>query len=311
MPKYIDDDKKLVELDNHLLSQFLNCQRKGYYAIEEGIKLDGTANPLSFGIAMHKGVEVFNKCKAAHVGFNEAMHMGLVTFQSSYNKEMDPMWVSQYGSDIYESHSLSNGLRLLEGYFRKYYGEATEVLHAETPFALDLGTTPKHNYQVVYTGVMDAIIRFQGQIFVEELKTSGEFPSAYYFKKFDLLNSVTGYIYAAQEYMREAPFGCVVRAIWKQPPYKLRGKKPFTDWFQTWQTTRSQTALKEWYHNTLHAIDEFIDARQRGFFRMANSETCTMWGECEFFRLCNSNPDIRPIMIQQMYRKHNWDPLNR
>jgi hypothetical protein len=308
---HIDAATKVAKLDNHLISHFLDCQRKGYYMIERKIVPQGFKLPLGFGIAMHKGVEVFNLAKKQGMAPRDALVLATTAMRTEYDTYMDPQWTAQYALDIYEKHSWANAERLLSGYFQKYYGEPSQVLYAETPFAISLGHTPKHNYEIIYTGVMDAVIVYQGHTYVEETKTTGEFPSLHFFKKFEVLNALTGYVKAAQELLHEPPHGCVVRAIWKQPPPKTRSTKVFDDWFQSYTVTRSPDTIKEWVVNILYAVDDYIDARERGYFRRANSEVCTIWGECAYYRLCANSPGVREVIINQQYDVQEWDPLNR
>ncbi len=297
-------------LDNMVLSMYRTCPRKCYYRAELGIvPAEGTSTPLSFGIAIHLGIELWLAGHDEHQAVAEAL---------KYYEPLCP--VSETKRTIGKLQDL------LEYYFQYYTNDGFQVIHVldplnpgtmkpavETGFGIPLFTRDD-GLVVMYSGRQDAIGTWRqrsGKVYGKDIKTTSS-PGMF------LANpnsQFTGYIWAGQQLI-PGYVGMIIDMIgvFKTKPQKLRSGgfaagKGLSDIFFRYETTREQWEVNEWVTETTNLIKSMWKSRKIQQWSK-NPDACMNYNSpCPYLELCNLVPSMREELINSsMYKVDPWYP---
>jgi len=294
--------------DNHSLSYFQTCPAKYYYRMILQITPAKRAPALGFGISMHSGREAYKVAIKRGMDHMSAIMTSLAKYQASWMKEMpDEMKADNMKEDL---RGLENGLKLLEGYLQKFRSPNYEPIHVEVPFAMSLGKT-FDGTEVIYSGIVDDVSKWQGYNLVGEFKTTSWFPDANFFERFRVSQAIFGYIKAAQEILNEPIHGAYAHGMWvhKEPKQRTSRSKDFGDFFQSSMIAPAQTQIDEAMENVVHTVEDVHVCKSRKFFPYNFGDACNMYRGCAYRDICRVPKVSRQAVIDQQYVKEYWNPL--
>lgn len=264
------------------------CPREYFYRVRRGLSPKKKSVDLLFGLWYAKALENYHRYRAKGLDYPSAVRAtvrdtliqsnGWVSADSNKNRETlvrSVIWyLDQYADDICKTVILSSGMPAVELPFRFQVAE-----------------------NIWLAGHLDRLVEHNGDIFVQDQKTTRRTLGSWYFKKFDLDVQMSLYAYAA-------------KVVWHQP---IRGvlidaaqiAVGFTR-FERGFTFRSDEQLDEWLSETIESIHETWRAAPS--YRR-NDAACGRYGGCDFFDVCSKPSRVRHTYLAADFDTHFRNPL--
>ncbi|KKL15866.1 hypothetical protein LCGC14_2501320, partial [marine sediment metagenome] len=285
----------------------------------------------AFGISMHEGIAAFRIAKRDGMKYPEAYHTGAMALVEAYKKNMPPDSKSEVAQD--DKRSAQNALRIFTGHCEHYEPMGLKYPYVEVPFAMLLGqislppkitSTPPHpdsplnvgvtslemrTVDVIYVGIIDAIIEWQAVQFVNDIKTTAWILNQNWLDGFQMDQGMIGYTVAARELLGIDTSRALIHGIWVSAPAKTAKGKKLDDYFHTKELYWDESQLNEWRQNTLNTIQDIEMRKQDGKWSMAYNEACNSFGMCPYRPVCSSPPGAREQLLTMDFHKAIWTPL--
>lgn len=310
-----------IWLDYSTLSTFQTCQEKARLAYENGFRSLIEPPPLSFGRAIHAGVETFWRLSGESRPYriDQACHAFLKSARTNDNLPTD--------IEADEKRSLDRGIALIEAYCQRYETDVYENVpsfdankpYVEVGFAvhlLDYRDKSGVMHPVMYVGRIDRIMRSRVtcKFAIFEVKTTSR--GLYTYQNSVKPNhQITGYYFGAKTLLGEDTQveGVYVDAIFvssRQPSKKFPTGVDIDEDFGRFFTQRSQGDVEDWLHDMqttaltllqLKDVAGILDPWPR------NAPTaCSMYGGCQYRELCALRNDSS--YRERMFKVERWEP---
>ena len=262
-------DTNHVYIDSTKLRSWLTCRK--HYELRHLRHLAPivVSAPLSFGKAWHTIAEMLAKGKTTE----EA----ITNYKTIYTNETKD-----------ELRTVNKGVELINLYTKKYKIEPFKYLHTETPFAMPLQD------DIVLCGKEDAIVEWNGEIYVFERKTTSRLGITF-FKKFRQDYQIDIYCLACRELVGSCA-GAIIDAVRVCKPKAKMEVDLVRD--IVGRTDRDLDTAKE------EIIEIVKDIRNGKIYK--NKMSCYTWGGGEFLPICESHEN--PKVIRDFYKESRWNP---
>jgi hypothetical protein len=284
--------------DSTSLSYFKRCPRLYYYVMIMGYRPKEESVHLRFGIEVHRVAQDYEKLKADGIKHDEAVfHVikGLL-----YR-------VSDWESD-HKYKNKDNLIRTAVWYLEKYKNDPakTYVLEngkpaVELSFQFDLDWGPRElNQNYILCGHLDRLVEYNGEMFVNDIKTTTSTPGPYYWNQFEPDNQMTLYTLASKVIFEPAVRGVMITSaqIMIDDTRFTRG-----------MTYRTQDQLDEWVGELKWWFDWQNEYALLNKWPM-NDTACDKYGGCMFRHVCSKSPGVRDKFLKSDFEQGEpWNPL--
>lgn len=311
--------------DSVSLSTMLECPQRYRLRIIEGwrSKSPGYAIALGFGILVHTGVEEYHRAKARGLSYDEAVYHAMRQVMSKGEGGVNfyaLLPTHEQVAEIKEATDEDEGdtgtnlrnakvrtryhlWRALIWYFEQYRNDPMEVVTladgapaVEHSFRCGVGKSLSDGTEILLAGHLDKLVRFNGQVFVSDVKTTKSI-SRLYFAMFDLSHQMTGYALGGKLAFPEPVAGVAIDAIELQ----VGGVK-----FARGFTMRAESQLNE-YRNLLGYVGSLAERFYYEDYYPLNTAACLF---CEFKDVCRQPPELRHGYLNYLFeQKEAWNPL--
>ena len=308
--------------DSTCITTILECPQRYKYRIIDGwaTKNPNTAVALVFGILFHYGIEQWHRAKARgedyHTSCDSAIRSTLTKtehgrvlvdqlptdedIQQQRTEEDEDDGISLRNSKIRTRYHL---LRALVWYFENYRHDTLEVFHlatgepaVELSFRVPVGIELSNGTELLLSGHMDRVVRFNDQLFVADVKTTKSI-SRQWAAGFDLSHQMTGYIIGGNIALGEPVAGAIIDGAALQ----IGGAK-----FGRHFTYRTKSQMAEYMRLLQHVAGQAEQYADDGFYPL-NTSACMF---CEFKDVCRQPPEQRDRTLDYLFeRKEAWNPL--
>ena len=303
-----------IIIDAHLLKTFRVCEEKyNYFEQKHWVSNVMSAAP-AFGIAMHEGIAGFRIAKRDGMKYPDAYQHGAKILLEAYKKNMPPDSKSEVAQD--DKRSAQNALRIFTGHCEHYEPMGLKYPYVEVPFAMLLGQIPlikgpPHDQMVdvIYVGIIDAIIEWQNGLFVNDIKTTAWILNQNWLDGFQMDQGIIGYTVAARELLGIDTSRALIHGIWVSAPAKTAKGKKLDEYFHTKELYWDESQLNEWRQNTLNTIQDIEMRKLDGKWSMAYNEACNSFGMCPYRPVCSSPLAAREQLLKMDFHKAIWTPL--
>lgn len=305
--------------DSTSLELLKRCPRLYQYVMIEGWEPHGEGIHLRFGIEYHQALHDYETYLTLELNHDEAVCAtvhDLLTRIHSWDP--DPRTASE------EKKSKANLIRTVVWYLDQFKDDPAKTvmldngkpgLEVSFRFQLDFGpasgvnlpSNPINTAQpYLLCGHLDRIVRFQGDLFVMDRKTSGSALSQYYFAQYHPHNQMSLYTLAGKVVL-ETPVRGVI----------IDGAFIFDNWtesapFQRGVTYRTQDQINEWLLDLSWYLGQAEAYATQGYWPM-NDTSCDKYGGCKFRDICNKSPHVREHYLKSGFRQkpkeERWNPL--
>ena len=301
------------------LDTFQTCRKKYYYRMVKNLVPNTVAPALEFGKAIHLALEAYYKN-----GCN--LEMALDAFTHNY--------ADREGDD---RRTIENGIKVLRGYAEVYKNEPFKVIDTEVGFAVPIsnmvteednvtrcntcgmavdGTEQKEcpgcltPYSIILCGRLDALVDWDGQLYVLEHKTSSSL-GMNYFKQFEINMQVDGYVYAATELTGRQCLGAVINVleVWKDVKKPTAKTKTLEEHYARDPQGRSVYELDEYKKDVPRIVRDLLEAERTGnFYR--NKRSCFSYNyKCPYWDICKYGENDK--LIARDFKEEKWEPYKQ
>jgi len=262
---------ELFYLDFTMMSAWLRCRFYYYFRHVRHLVPMTTAAPLSYGKTWHSAIEILHK--------------------GGTLEEAEKHFLTDYvNSERDLKRTPEKGIEMLREYKKKYNPGNMKYLYTETPFSLHL------TENIILCGRMDAIVEWNGGIYVFESKTTSSLTSAFT-QSFELNYQVDIYALACYELMGRCD-GAIIDAA--------RVVKPKTkpDDLLRFPVSRTKDDL---YFAKKSLIEIAMEMQNDTSPIYQNKCECMKYfRKCTYHDLCMGMCDER--IIRANFKEEVWDP---
>lgn len=304
-----------VTIDNSEYSTWSSCFAMGLYS--GGLRRVGARSraPLSFGGAVHAGLDAFFKGsdKWRDVALADAAITNLDSLgDPRRNTDKLMSLLESYTLEYERNPSMQFNILKLDG-----------VPQVEQSFVVPLGTIEVESckeifsreiplrLEVTWSGKIDLLTLYEGAITPVDHKTTTVMGEKFVDDKIRS-SQMLGYTYASR-YLSERLFGNLpifgtrINALaMRSTGYEFKQfDMPYPDY-----------KVAEWQQETLGAIKQLVvqlDSFLAGGQAIPTREHCvTKYGKCPYFDVCDSHPNMRDRLIfdDNYFFVSDWSPLN-
>ena len=263
----------MKKFDNTCLQCLQQCPRKYQYRQVEGlVSFYEKMTPLTFGQAIHKGLEVLY--------LSQSLNTCLQAFEEDYRK-----------LQIYDTkRTLENGKKMLETYYQLYFPEYFEVLQVEQMVEREISK------DVVFCGKIDLIGKDKrtDEIFILDHKTSSKM-------EFTLNpnHQFTGYLWLVPEATKAYLNMLGV--------YAPSTKKTKEERFIRVTTARTAADTESWYKWVCDLVKRLNEYEQENYYPMSGQ----CYG-CSYIPLCTCEVDEgKETLKRNMFKVDRWEPWKK
>lgn len=275
-------------LDNTAMSAYNRCPRLYDYSMRQHMRSKGSPSPaLAFGKLWHTMLEWHYKSNGdSQVVIDKALKAGIDHDHPDDYRTVERA-VLEYGK--YVKHF---GMPSEEQYTTFGYPDSP-LIEIATSVANDALLYP-------YTVKIDRFIERDGEIYVEDYKTTSRWESNF-FKKFKLDNQMRGYAFAGGLIAGRPIAGVRVNV--------LVCRKNDSQ-FEREVITYTPEQLDEWLENYNTTVSSIQRAYLDGFRANFTDGACSgKYGLCQYFGACTIRKGLRQQVLERDFEYNPWNPL--
>ena len=325
---YIEGDDYLLVMDSTAAEKVIRCPTAGYYYIIRGREPHAKNAALTFGGAIHAGVELFFK-RLPDQAQDEAIIRYFMENPAPPDEYRTPMMAVQVMQHYREQCRVRvdyNEERVLEDKDGKLIERPFEiplgVLEINTEVQLPNWPEPKfiRYIHVAWSGRIDRVSDLVQRNRVVDVKTTS-MGGDQFIQSFQLSTQTIGYVWSGQQMWPELnPTSFALYAIHLKKPTKgsglnglmekgPRGGEPALNFFRAY-FEYSQERIDQWQHNMLTIVEDFVHCLVRNFFPLYTNHCFNKFGRCPYFDVDTiDNPNVRIKMLESdAFKDVTWDP---
>jgi hypothetical protein len=288
--------------DSTSLKALKECPYKYFLSIICGLESKAPKDPLVFGIAFHRAMQIYHYKKAEGLSHDDALEAALdAGIQAYVDREGNLYYAKKkergfyallraivwhldhfndcgYKPDSAKTITLANGKPAAELSFRFKL------------FELD-------GIEIWLAGHFDHLVEYNGQYFVKDYKTAASLGETF-FKQFDPNTQMSLYIVGGKVVLDKPVAGAIVDGIQCAVHFNR---------FQRGFIMKSQEALNEFIEDTKFWIEMAKLYATSGHYPK-NEESCDKFGGCQFREACKTPPSLRENLFKSQFVQRVWDP---
>ncbi len=292
-----------IAWDSTSLGALKTCPRYYQYNIIEGYVTKADNVHLVWGGAYNNALVTYNKCIAKGVereaAVLEAVRYALTT---TWDHKLNVPWISDEPAKNRETL-----IRAVVWYLEKFAEDPLTTLVSkdgepalEQQFRISLDLTSRlsrENY--LLCGYLDREAEFDGGEWIVDWKSSKYALDGKYFAKYSPNNQVSQYSFAGKIMRHQAVKGVIIDAVQLGATFAR---------FQRQEIPRTNAQLEEWLVDAEYYISQNEIFVSRNYWPQ-NDTACDKYGGCAFRTICGSSPEVRQKLLDGLFHKRIWDPL--
>lgn len=290
-----------IYMDSSSLTEFKICPRKYYYSMVLGRTPQAESIHLTFGILLHKAVELYHKARTTLTHYEALREAVKWAMEATWDHNLNKPWDSD---DKYKNRFTL--VRTLVQYLDRYEhdGIATATMAdgrvaVELPFSFDSGYTASTGEDFILCGTLDRIVLYEDRFYVMDLKTTKSTIGQYYFKKYSPDNQVSIYSIAGSMIFNQPIEGLIIDAC-QVAIEKSAFERGFIE--------RTPYQRDEWQRNLGYWLSNINTCAETDNWPQ-NDSACDRYGGCPFRPVCaQPHAAAQMMMLEGAYRDRTWDP---
>lgn len=140
-----------------------------------------------------------------------------------------------------------------------------------------------------FVGMLDRVVRYEGQFFAMDQKTTGFTISNYWFEQWNPHTQMSFYDWAGRAILPEPIEGMIIDGMQIAVGFTRFARLPIY---------HTDAQLEEWYNGAMYHIEAAQRATREQHFPM-NPSSCSMYGGCVFRRICSRSPEARENFLRK------------
>lgn len=305
-----------VRINYSSLELIQTCLRKAYYSLKQGLEKDTIAEPLVFGSAVHKALEVWycaplgNKmasslicedyqCDPTTVAEGHAQRCARCLAINAFRESGKVL----SGLVFDDKRSLDNGTAILNAYFDEYHSDPFVVFSDETgPYVEKLVSHLIHEepgLRIYLFGTLDLVLRdlVTKELFIVDHKTTWALGTEFY-NRINPNFQYTGYVWLVRKAL-----GLDVSRFMVNGIQVARMKRGFARQF----TERNDEHFEELCLAVVYNVKKYLECEASESWPQNTPNPCSMYGGCSFRPLCEIPASLRGAVTEANYVQKNAD----
>lgn len=296
-----------IAWDSTSMSTFKTCPRKYQLSIIEGWRSQKPIPSLSFGIALHSLLELWDKSTANGEDKDQAFR-AVIKATLAYEKLSlpdgkfaDPEWLT-----MSTDRSRLTLLRSVVWYILDHWDDNLTTLNlpdgrpaVELSFRVILPVETDEGESYFYCGHIDKLVEMAGNKHVLDRKHTTYPLNKQYFDKYTPDNQMSGYIMGASTLVGEMVHGAIIDAA--------QVGVTFTR-FMRGLAERSDDMIQGWLKDLYIYIKQAEGYARNNHWPM-NDTSCHHYGGCQFRGICHLPPANRAELLRAHFKIEKWNPL--
>lgn len=291
--------------DSTSLGWLKECPRKYKFAMLEGWRTreKDLSVHLFFGLIYQKALETFDRLRAQGMSHEDALaDVVMLVLRKTWlpEEQRDDFTVPAHPWESEDTNKTRfTLLRSVVWHIEEYSDDRLETLilsdgtpAVELNFKLEVGG-------IMLCGHLDRVVKWDGDIYVLDHKTTKSAIGGYYFQGFRPDNQMSLYALAASIIFNQPIAGIIIDAA-----QIMVGFTRFARGF----THRTEAELEEWLAESRFHIDQAHRYADCGVYPL-NDKSCHHYSGCEFQHICSSDPRVRGKLLEAQFEKREWNPL--
>lgn len=292
-----------IAWDSTSLGALKTCPRYYEYNILKGYVHRAENVHLRFGQEFHSALEAYDRAKASGATHDEATLLCVrKAMTSTWDEALNRPWTSDEPTKTRETL-----IRSIIWYLAQFEHDSCEtIILASGQPAVELSFRFSTGIQSELTdefyllcGYLDRMVNFQDQPWIMDRKTTKGQLEERYFAGFSPDNQMSLYKMAAEIIYGEAVAGIIIDGCQLGVTFSR---------FQRAQVHRTMIQLDEWFKDTIFWIKMNEKFVQDNYWPM-NDKACGMYGGCPYRAVCSTSPELRPRLLEGLFSRRAWDPL--
>ena len=300
-----------IAWDSTSLGSLKTCPRLYYYEIIRGLQPKAKPLPLIYGIHYHAALECFDKLLAQGTGHEDAVR-GAVRYCLRLEGNL-------YEGDINEdeyrylerdtgdtTRNRENLTRSIIWYLEQFRNDPAKTIilkngkpAVELTFKMEIPIFAPNGDNMLLCGHMDRVVKFAGNTYVMDHKTTGSQVNEKYWKQYSPNNQVSLYTLASTVVLGETAKGVIISTC----QLLVNSCR-----FARQQIHRTAAQTHEWLDEVQRWIGMAQVYAEQNYWPM-NEASCYNFGGCDFRGVCGIDPSMRERVLQSDFRERVWDPL--
>jgi len=276
--------------DATCIGRLKRCGRLRHYKLDGwSPKADRVA--LRFGIEYHRSLQDYDILMAENFSHDDALYdviRALTMRLEDWNPD-DP------------KRNRKTLVRSVIWYLEKHKDDPAKTLilsdgkpAVEITFNFELDWGPTQDQPYVLCGILDKVVRFNGDLFVMDHKTTTQSFGDHYWKQFTPDDQMTLYTLAGQTVFQAPVKGVIINAA----SVLVNGTN-----FERSIVYRTQEQLNEW----IGGLKTWLPRQHED---VMNDTSCHQFGGCEFRDVCSKSPQVRDVFLKSKFEQvQPWNPL--
>lgn len=308
-------------LDNSFMELLVTCQRQAQYRKIHGRRLAEERSSLWFGGAMHQALE--HRYRNAGIVSPAAIQNGQIELLTKLWERSpippDDFRTLTLATELIERYNQRYRVEpffLMTGEMRQADGTIITQPLVEMSFAIELASFPVPTWvhksgkvTIIYTGRIDLVIEWDGQVFTMDHKTTSMLGGNFFDEQY-MSPQHEGYVWAGAKVFGKKPAGFAINAIRTRKPARTVDQVKDDD-FARQKYYLDDDRVNEWEFNIKYLIHEFLTHYIHGYFPMEKKWCVAKYGKCQYFDVCSSPRDSRLMMLNSnQYTNDTWSPLH-
>ncbi len=305
-----------VSINYSSLELIQTCPRKAYYSLKQGLEKDVIAEPLVFGSAVHKALEVWycapleNRIASSLICEDYQVDPQTVPPDHTQNcarclaidafRESGEV-LSALAFD--DKRSLDNGTAILNAYFDEYHSDPFVVFSDEKGAYVEkcVGHVihEEPGLRIIFFGTLDLVLRdlITKELFIVDHKTTWALGSEFY-NRIHPNFQYTGYVWLVRNAL-----GLDVSRFMVNGIQVAKAKRGFARQF----TERNDEHFEELRLAVVHNVKKYLEFEQSENWPQNTPNPCSMYGGCSFRPLCEAPKELRGAITEANYVRKDQD----
>lgn len=274
------------------------CLYKYKLIMLDGWQSEELSVHLRFGAAYATALEHFFKHLADGKSREEAL---LQVVRDAMIETWDTEADAPHKFD-HNTKTRENLIRSIVWYFDHFSEDTmpTVILQDGRPAVEHTVVLPVDN-NIIFTGHLDRLVEYTGNIMIMDQKTTGTTITPRYFEGYSPDTQMSMYTF-----LGKAAFQLPIKGVVIDAAQIAVGFTRFERGF----TFRTQSQLDEWYNNMMYQIETAQAATKENYFPQ-NTTACGNYGGCPFREACSRSPEVREQFLKARFVQGvPMDPLS-
>lgn len=297
--------------DSTSLGALKTCPRYYQYAILQGHVGRAENVHLKFGILLHKAHELYDWLMIEPNADHDAAVLKVVRylFAATFDFKAKRPWFSDMPEKNRETL-----IRTVIWDLEQFRDDPVKTLRlrptekfpngrpaVEMPFRFEPGINSLETEEpFLVCGHLDRMGEWMGRVWTLDYKTTRYALDDTYFAKYSPDNQMTIYYAAGQVIYTEKPIsGIIIDAAQIGATFSRFQRQPIS---------RTPAQLEEWLTD-LHYWLRLAEGFAKANYWPQNDKNCGNYGGCPYRAACGETPEQRPRILNTLYERRIWDPL--